>query len=351
MRRLGFFVFFFILFTPGAEALRGKAYLQTINNHFKKNDFSVDLKFSKPIARKDVSVEFINRTVQVNFSNAAFKRVKKSYPALFKKVKNVYVYQFQRDLMRVRVNLINSAKASEYKGFVDVNVSGRAVKIFLKNPKAVPKAVAKVAPVKKEKIAPKQKEAKTTPSPRHVSSVDSGSISKPSSSNSWFFFSIGFVLATLLFLFRGKRRRFSPGKENFKVLDECDLDKDKKMMILSYKDRKFIVGVTPKEIQVLKEEDFDSTNQEEDFDSTNQEEDFDSTNQEEPTPEPQEEISEDVSEEATQTPEADEVRTNPILKNFDKVSQLKMKKSFNDYKNEYAENIRKSISLRVRNDD
>lgn len=111
------------------------AVLQGVHSYHKGSKFITELEFDQEIQSKDIQVEFIRQTIQLNIPEAAiaksiFKRVKE------KDVKSIYAYQFNKNLLRTRI-IYNKIEASQFKGSVDLASVGNKVYISIPKPSLV----------------------------------------------------------------------------------------------------------------------------------------------------------------------------------------------------------------------
>ena len=83
-----------ILVFPSTGYAELRSEFQSINTYTEGSAFVVDLVFDKPIEANKVTVEYINRTIQLNIPDAFVKSGKNLYRVRNnKKVKSVYSYQ------------------------------------------------------------------------------------------------------------------------------------------------------------------------------------------------------------------------------------------------------------------
>ncbi|MCB0408311.1 MAG: flagellar biosynthetic protein FliO [Bdellovibrionales bacterium] len=105
---------------------------------FKKGSaFVTELEFSHPIEENKTSVEFINETIQVNIRDASVES-KKGYKAVGdEKVKNLYIYQPKKDLLRARIIYKKPSKAKDFEGYVHISSNQNKLIITVEDPQAV----------------------------------------------------------------------------------------------------------------------------------------------------------------------------------------------------------------------
>ena len=102
------------------------------------NDYAVDvtLNFDGPISEKDVKIEFINQTVQLEIPNVAVPNGKLLKRLQSEKVKSVFSYQLNKDVMRTRVIYEKPIQANMFEGFVYVKSEGNNLRIRIEDPQS-----------------------------------------------------------------------------------------------------------------------------------------------------------------------------------------------------------------------
>ena len=327
---------FLILFLGSLAFANPLSHLRSINSFDKQGDFFLKINFSQPLSKKDVSLDYIRGTVQFDFDKSVFKRVKKSFSSSFKKINNIYVYQVDQNTVRVRVNLKKPLRASSYRKFIDWDINGSEVFITLNDPA---KKIAPVKVVKKEKTpqlkkgnlkkgdlkkvtassASRKLSALKRPQPAALSETkETAFFSWNNSTQQIVFISVLFML---LLYFRRPRKIFLK-KGHFNVLDECHLGTNQQLALVQYKDKKFIVGFTKTEIQILKEDvDSDCVSLDPSADSVKS-----------------------FSKASFQTPSQE-----PCVSSVKNKTPLFIKKSVDDYKKEQEERLKTTISLKLKN--
>lgn len=102
------------------------------------NDYAItaNLKFDKPIDDNSIKIEYINQTVQIDIPGAAVPKGKSLTRVSSDKIKSVFAYQVEPDLMRARVIYEKPIQANMFEGFVHVASSGTELKITIEDPQS-----------------------------------------------------------------------------------------------------------------------------------------------------------------------------------------------------------------------
>lgn len=102
----------------------------------KKNDdgFITELSFNKAIDKNNVNIELINQTVQVNIKDGFFKKGKDLITVEDERVKSIFTYQPEKDLLRTRIIHHESIDATQLEGFIDVKSLGKSLIISVMDP-------------------------------------------------------------------------------------------------------------------------------------------------------------------------------------------------------------------------
>lgn len=126
---------FCLIFTNivGAEEL---AILQGTEAFREGDSFVTELKFSQPVDAKGTSLEFINQTVQLNIKGATISTGKDIKRLEDEKIKSVFTYQYEPDLMRTRI-IYHSTDAQTLNGHVKVEANGNTLRVVVNDPAGV----------------------------------------------------------------------------------------------------------------------------------------------------------------------------------------------------------------------
>lgn len=123
--------------------------LESVNSSFKDGFFETELNFDSPVDAKNVKVEFINQTVQVDIPNANFETGKNYQKIDNEKIKSVLTYQPKNQLLRTRVIYNKPFLAKELEGLVDVDAEGHQLRIKIFEASSLP-----IKPAKKITVTP-----------------------------------------------------------------------------------------------------------------------------------------------------------------------------------------------------
>ncbi|MCB0386163.1 MAG: flagellar biosynthetic protein FliO, partial [Bdellovibrionales bacterium] len=95
------------------------------------------------------SIELINHTVQVNLPNAYFEQGKELQRVTDKKIKSIFTYQANRNLLRSRIIYLSDHLAKDLEGKIKVESKGKSVFVRITDSSvaATPSAVSRVFPV------------------------------------------------------------------------------------------------------------------------------------------------------------------------------------------------------------
>ncbi len=89
--------------------------------------------FDKSVEGISHKLNFINETVQIDFSGAEIKEGRKFQKVQKNKVKSLYMYQLARETLRVRV-IYDGIKAGRFKGLVNVVTRDKTVTVKVQLP-------------------------------------------------------------------------------------------------------------------------------------------------------------------------------------------------------------------------
>jgi len=109
--------------------------LKNISVADENKSFKVIYEFDSNVDAKNINVEYINQTIQLNLQNAEFKNGKSNIKIGRSDVKSLYTYQNKKDLLRSRIIYNKPFKANDFEGYVDIKVDGRFVELTVLDPK------------------------------------------------------------------------------------------------------------------------------------------------------------------------------------------------------------------------
>jgi cell division septation protein DedD len=99
------------------------------------DEFVSELVFDQPVKDDQVSVEFINKTIQVDIPGLKIPEGKRLNRVNHSKVKSVFTYQASNRTLRTRIIYKPSEQNAErYEGFVQVAADGNRLKISVTDP-------------------------------------------------------------------------------------------------------------------------------------------------------------------------------------------------------------------------
>lgn len=123
-----------LLIVFSSMALQAQVVLENIKTQKNNEGFITELSFNKAIDKKNVDVELINQTVQVNIKNGLFKKGKDLLSIEDDRVKSVFTYQPEKNLLRTRIIHHKPIDATELEGFIDVKALGKSLIISVMDP-------------------------------------------------------------------------------------------------------------------------------------------------------------------------------------------------------------------------
>ena len=100
-----------------------------------RNDeaFETRLGFNRGIPESNVTLDFVNETIQLNVRGAKIDRPQSKALQDDPGVRSVYTYQANPDILRTRVILKKGTRADQYRDRVDVQVAGEDVLLRLRD--------------------------------------------------------------------------------------------------------------------------------------------------------------------------------------------------------------------------
>ncbi|MCB9025959.1 MAG: flagellar biosynthetic protein FliO [Bdellovibrionaceae bacterium] len=126
-------VFVWVLFLCGKN-LFAQTVLQEVDTRFEGSTFVTELIFNQAPTTKNILIEYINQTIQVNLPDATVKSGKILKRVNQEKVKSVYSYQYEKDLLRTRIIYSPPIAALSYEGFVKVERKDNSLLINIYDP-------------------------------------------------------------------------------------------------------------------------------------------------------------------------------------------------------------------------
>lgn len=123
---------FCLFYTTAASA--GIAILESSKAFREGDQFVNELTFTEAVSPDQVEIEYINQTIQANIKNVTINEGKHLKRVDDDKVKSVFTYQYQPDLMRSRIIHHKNVGADQFDGHVHVSAEGKTLKITVNNP-------------------------------------------------------------------------------------------------------------------------------------------------------------------------------------------------------------------------
>ncbi|MCH2534574.1 MAG: flagellar biosynthetic protein FliO [Bdellovibrionales bacterium] len=123
-----------LLIIFSSMALQAQVVLEDVKTKKNNDGFIIELSFNKAIDKNNVNVELINQTVQVNIKNGLFKKGKDLLPVEDDRVKSVFTYQPEKNLLRTRIIHHKPIDATELEGFIDIKALGKSLIISVMDP-------------------------------------------------------------------------------------------------------------------------------------------------------------------------------------------------------------------------
>jgi flagellar protein FliO/FliZ len=136
MARRGFSLIVLALLFTNALWAKGQV-LNDVNRVDSQSHFKVDYLFSNEIDPKQVSVDFINNTVQLNVKNAEIDQDKRFDKIKDPMVKNLYSFKLSRDTLALRINYESDYPADEFKDRVKFEVDGKRLRVSVADGRAI----------------------------------------------------------------------------------------------------------------------------------------------------------------------------------------------------------------------
>ena len=259
------------------------ATLKKVNTYTKDGAFYTELSFDQEVKADDVSLDYINETVQVNLSNTEIGK-SISTEVSDEKVRTVYSYKLGDDSARTRIIYKKGIDAAQFQAATTTEVQGNKLIVKVADrvaPAAVTATAEKISDEDlvqaaqwlenaekndqkaKEELAAKQAAEQKALESRKESEIPilaaakaEASADKKTSSTARILFSLGLVLA-LLFgfsVFLKKFVRKNPLKKNsqIKILTQHYLGPKKSLAIIRVAGESMLIGVTDQNINLIK---------------------------------------------------------------------------------------------------
>ncbi len=276
-----YFLGVFFYFPLSSASLLETSYLEDFYSYQEKDWFITELIFDNTIDFEKVSVDYINQTVQVNIPGGFLKKpfVKKIKND---KVKSIYIYQFNKKILRTRIIYQKKFQAKDFSGKVNLSFSSHMLRIAIKQGANRSFTAPLLATTKGLKRTGESKFRKTTKNSQkfrkkvlskknpsqEFSSQKALQLKKPSKLESLnhkqssflskFFGLLSFLLlGTLLLLFWKKKNVFTPPlfkNKNYsmEIIHQHYLGTKKSLSIVKIGDEFLLLGITDYNISFLK---------------------------------------------------------------------------------------------------
>lgn len=142
------------------------ASLTEVKTKFEGNTFVSQFIFDKPLQENFYNLDFINKTVQIDFPGLQIQNGRQSKQIKRNGVRNLYVYQTSKDVLRTRF-IYENTKAEKLKSAVKIFAEGSVLTVKITNSNPTPigvntnqkttlaNALPEKKPIKEEKIEDK----------------------------------------------------------------------------------------------------------------------------------------------------------------------------------------------------
>lgn len=255
------------------------ANLKKVNSYSKDGAFYAELTFDEAVSSDQVSLDYINETVQVNLSKTSLDK-SISTKVSDEKVRSIYTYRLDDGSVRARIIYKDGIQASSFQNATSVEAQDNKVLIRVTDRAALPAKTAEADKIsdedlaqaaqwlenadKKEQSLAAAKEAEVKASevkkeseiPILAAAKTAEHTQKKESSATRIILSLGLVLG-LLFgfsFFLKKYIKRSPHKKNsqIKVLTQHYLGPKKSLAIIRVAGESMLIGVTDQNINLIK---------------------------------------------------------------------------------------------------
>lgn len=253
------------------------ATLKKVSSYSKDGAFFAELTFDQAVSKENVSLDYINETVQVNLSNTDMDK-SISTKVTDEKVNSVYTYKLDDGSVRSRIIYKKGIQASDFQNSTVADVQGNTVTVKISD-RAAPAATvdttaAATATAEKvsdedlaqaaqwlEKEDAKAAEIKANEQKKEteipvLAAKTEDVAAKKTTSTSRILLSLGLVLG-LLFGFSVFLKRFikkTPLKKNsqIKIITQHYLGPKKSLAIIRVAGESMLIGVTDQNINLIK---------------------------------------------------------------------------------------------------
>lgn len=110
------------------------AELTAVNSYTMGDVLYTELNFSAPINPNDISIEYINSTIQLDIPRTTLTKEKLYRRVDHERVKSIYTYMPDKDRVRTRIIQKDEFPAEQLLGHVELEGSGRRILIKIFNP-------------------------------------------------------------------------------------------------------------------------------------------------------------------------------------------------------------------------
>lgn len=130
-------LYIWIFIFVSIKALATGPVLNDVKKLNSQSHFKVSYKFSNEVDPKNVSVEFINNTVQVNVKGGELGQDKRFDKIKDPMVKNLYSFKVNRESLALRINYGKNHKAGSFKDRVQYAVEGKQLIVSIADGRAI----------------------------------------------------------------------------------------------------------------------------------------------------------------------------------------------------------------------
>lgn len=254
------------------------AELKKVNGYAKDGAFFTELTFDEAVSSDQVSLDFINETVQVNLSKASLG---KSISTKIEddKVRTIYTYKLADGTIRTRIIYKDGIKANEFQEATSYEIQDNKIIVKVSDRAELPAKTASVEKISDEDLAQaaqwlqeadkagkslaevKEAEIEASKNKREseipiLATKSAEKVERKEISTSRVLLSLGLVLG-LLFGFSFFLRKFmkrAPQKKHsqVKVLTQHYLGPKKSLAIIRVAGESMLIGVTDQNINLIK---------------------------------------------------------------------------------------------------
>lgn len=131
------FLYGWICLMVSVAALATGPVLNDVKRVESQSHFRVAYQFSNEVDPKNVSVEFINNTVQINVKGAELNQDKRFDKVKDPMVKNLYSFKSSRESLALRINYTKKHTADNFKERVEFKVDGKKLMVSIADGRAI----------------------------------------------------------------------------------------------------------------------------------------------------------------------------------------------------------------------